>query len=120
MKLFKTFVNLLQLAACAYVSYHIYQLVAALIQIGGVDIIKDLIFSNLGLLALIDLFLISCASSSLIKESTDSIRTSSFISILCLVGLGILLNFDFTLYITMGAAALAALNLILLVTYNNK
>lgn len=119
MKLFKNIVALLQIAACAYVGYYSYQLAAMTISAGGTAVIKNLIFSNFGIITAIDLILISCASSNIIKETADSVKSSCFVSLLALLGLGVTLGFNFELYITVGAAVLAGLNLLLLFSYQN-
>ena len=120
MKLFKNIVALLQIAACAYVGYYLYQLAVMVISAGGTAAIKDLIFSNFGIITAIDLILISCASSNMIKETADSVKSSCFVSLLALIGLGVMLEFNFELYVMIGAAVLAGLNLLLLFSYQNN
>lgn len=120
MKALKIITNLLQLALSIYLGYILYQLIYALIQIGGFEIIEQIIFSKVGILCLIDLVLTVSAIIGLCVIKTVKVKCWSFISILALIGYCILIAFEFDLYGLAAVCILGSLNISLILGYNNK
>lgn len=120
MKIFKTLANFLQLAAASYLAYLLYQLIYMLIQLGGVAIIEQIIFSNVGLLCLIDLALIICALVGMTSSADGKVKTSSLISIIAIIAYCILVGFQFDMYGLIAVCVLGTLNISLLLSYNER
>ena len=120
MKALKIITAILQLIASIYLGYILGRLIVALVDLYGIEILKNIITSKIGILCLIDLVLGITAIVNLCVFKTTKVKVWSFISLLPLIGYCILISFNFELYGLAAVCILGSLNLSLILGYNNR